>query len=261
MSRRTVIAAIAVTLAVIVLLSFVEIWRHRFQFLVRWPVEPELVRNQSFEDGDFTEPPSPPPPDEPIVKPVDIGFGGGTTHIAQAAKLLRAGSMALRDWQVAGPGIGLPPTCDPTRSGRDAIAWVDSSSKFEVPPDHGARFVDLTGYCSRSPARFGSVSQVIENLQAGHEYELSFAVGSYSGFPAPGNSVTVKVEIPGALIQFFPSAVPTSGHRWEPFAIRFTAPGPSITLTFKGEAGGDYVALDNISLRKVCVLGGLFGCP
>jgi len=269
MSRRTVIAALAVTLVVMVILLLSLAWIHRFQFLVRWPVDPELVLNPSFEEGDFTAPPPPSPPDEPIVQPVDIRSGGGTvTHVAKAAKVLRAGSMALKDWQVS--GTGSPPTCSPTKAGLDAIAWLDSSNLFALPPRDQARFIDLTGYCSRPPANFGSVSQVIKNLQAGHEYELSFAVGSAAGFPATGNAVTVRLEIVGLLVtagqpevlsQAFPSAVPAQGFEWKPFAIRFTTPVPSITLTFKGEAGGDYVGLDNISLRKVCVLGGLFGCP
>jgi hypothetical protein len=254
-----ILAVILVVVLVIVVATIAILARTgRTEFVLKIPVDPELVKNGSFENGDFNNDPD---HGEPEFGPVDFG----SIRLARAGKLLRSDSSALQDWKVlGGSGKTLPPSCQPTTTDTnlDAIAWYDSDgcNQCALIAADGKRFIDLTGHCSREPNHFGGVSQVIELPTPGLEYELAFSIGVSSVFNTP-KTVTVQLEILGRLTESFDVEVPASGATWKQFKIRFQAPlgpvrggGRSITLRFSGVDGGDYVALDNVSIKKICFI-------
>jgi len=255
-----VVAGVAIVLVVIALLAIIGY--RQWSTVLRFPVEPELVQNGSFENGDFTDQRK--EEQQPVVAPIDVGpGGGGIIHVARAAKLLRSGSGSLKDWEIFGNGNGLHPDCQPRPTkGLDAIAWVDSDKTFAIPPANDGRdahrHIDLTGYCTKRPTDFGGVSQRID-VQCFQEYEVRFRIGTAWLFNNPP-LVTVQLEIPGIFTESFSSAVPSENSQWNEFTRRFhtgpcSAAPPSITLKFSALAGGDYVGLDSVSLRQVCLLG------
>jgi hypothetical protein len=241
MNRRTLIAGAVVAIAIIVFVMVVGLLRFNFtEVLPSWlwvRRGPELVLNGSFEDGNHD---------------------GDPTHgepFDQFGKVLCAGSSALTSWQVFRQSK--PMDC---LAGADAVFWAGAPNNYQLPAGDGTYFLDLTGDAGRPPASFGGVIQEVKNTQPGSQYELSFLLGSAARFPAPQGSIAITVEIKGLPSQPSPfsSTVPTTGTKWETFTFRFTAPGPTTTLTFRGVAGGDYVGLDKVSLREVCLF---FFCP
>ncbi len=238
MSRRTLISSVVV---LVIIIFVIVIGSLKFDFtevLPSWPSGPELVVNGSFEDGNHAD---------------DSAHG---EPFVQLGKELCAGSSALTGWRVFRQLK--PLDC---QGGTDAVFWAGAPNNFQIPAADGTYFLDLTGFVGRPPASFGGISQDVQTMRPGRQYELSFAVGSAARFPAPSGqtSIAITVEIKGLPSPPpFVSTVPSTGARWERFTFRFTAPGPASTLTFRGVAGGDYVGLDNVSLRQICVL---FVCP
>lgn len=248
MNRRTLISATALTIVIVVV--FLVLISPR---IFVWPPlfvagRPNLVRNGSFEDGNKAA-----EENQPFI---------------QSGKDLCAGSSALTSWQVFRKPNAT--TCTPP-NGTDAVFWAGTPNNFNnipVPAADGEWFLDLTGFAGRPPATFGGVMQDVQNTQPGRLYELSFAVGSAGGYqpPTPQDSVAVSVEIKGVLSRIFPSTVPPKDKRtetkWETFTVRFRAVDQTTTITFTGEAGGDYIGIDNVSLQKVCfiVIAILYGC-
>jgi hypothetical protein len=247
---------LAVVLAIVAILAVVGYK----EFGLKIPVDPELVKNGSFENGSFENDPD---HGEPEFGPVDFG----SIRLARAVKLLHSDSSALQDWKVlGGSGKTLPPSCQPTTTDTnlDAIAWYDSDgcNQCALVAADGKRFIDLTGHCPREPNHFGGVESQRIELQPWQEYELAFSIGVSSVFNTP-KTVTVQLEIPRRLTQRWDVDVPASGATWKQFKIRFpTGPGtiepPSVTLHFSGLDGGDYVGLDNVSLKKICFMWNAF---
>jgi hypothetical protein len=255
---------LAVILAVVFVIVFATIAiltrTGRKDFVLKIPVDPELVNNGSFEKGDFNNDPN---HGEPEFGPVNFG----SIPLARAVKLLRSDSSALQDWKVlGGSGKTLPPSCQPTTTDTnlDAIAWLDSDgcNQCNLLPADGKRFIDLTGYCLRESKAFGGVeSKAAITLQPFQEYELAFSIGVSSVFNNP-KTVTVRLEIPERQFsEPFYVQVPESGVTWKQFNIRFYgglktlgSDGSSVTLRFTAVDGGEYVALDNVSLKRVCFI-------
>jgi hypothetical protein len=115
----------------IILLALVGV-AFSFSIFVRPLHGPELMRNGSFESGQFVSTPS-----EPIT---------------QGVKLLCAGSSALSDWQVFKQGAASQ-DCNT----RNAVSWVGTPNNFAITAADGQRLLDLTGFASKPPTQYGKV--------------------------------------------------------------------------------------------------------
>jgi hypothetical protein len=216
-----------------------------------------LVCNGSFETGKFVN-------DQ--AEPIDD---------ASECKVLCGGSSALDDWQVFRGLITDGQSCD---SAKDAVCWFRSPNTLKIDAaidaDGDGHFaVDLTGFNGRPPEQFGSVQQDVQNTQPGEQYELSFAIGSSSRFPppTPNPRIGISVEVVGVKNGKNSFDVPiTDVSHWEQHSMTFKAVDPTTRIIFSGFGnpapnggnGGDFVGLDNVSIRKVCwiVNAILYGC-
>ncbi len=207
-----------------------------------------LVRNGSFETGNFVDDPA-----EHLV-------------IGPNCKMLCGGSSALSDWHVFRQPVTDGQSCD---SAKDAICWWQSPNAFQITAEEGQRAVDLTGFSGRPARQFGRVQQNV-NTQLGELYELSFEIGSSSTFPPPTPSrIGIFVKIVGVSNGEMLFEVPiTDVSHWDRHTMRFRAGDRTTTIIFSGSNpiasgnGGDYVGLDNVSLRRVCFIVDaiLYGC-
>ncbi len=218
---------------------------------------PNLVRNGSFETGRF------------VPDPVEIIVSG------QNFKVLCGGSSALDDWHVFRQPVTGGQNCG---SSKDAIAWCQSPSTLAIDAQEGRFFVDLTGFNTRPPQQFGQVQQDVENTEPGALYELSFAIGSSSRFPPPTPKppnppqigIFVKVVgVSNGAMSFDATAPTPDVSHWDLHTMRFRAVDRTTQIMFLGVGnpgtagvGGDYVGLDNVSLRRVCFIVDaiLYGC-
>jgi len=250
MSRSNVTLLIVLLLAVIFIATFIST-------LLLFPGGPELVLNGSFEDGNFVG---------TSQEPLDCSNG--------SCKQLCGSSTTVNSWRVFMQSTGGTQNCTNVP---DAVAWVTQPNPWGITAQAGTRFMDLTGIRSRPPAKFGSIHQDVAGLEPGSTYELSFYVGTSNAFPPPtapnGAFYRITVEtspgLPEGKVSF--DLPPTANvSQWDLKKIPFTAVSPTITLSFSafGSAptngnGGDYLGLDNVSLRKTCwiVRAILFGCP
>jgi hypothetical protein len=252
MNRRTLLLLFVVfTLIVIV---FVATFIGPNLFIAGGP---NLICNGSFEAGKFVDDPA-----EPIVR-------------GPECKMLCGGSSALDNWQIFRQPVTGDQNCD---SAKDAICWSQSPNTLNINAQDGQRDVDLSGFFGRPPKQFGQVQQSVENTQPGVSYELSFAIGSSAKFPPPTPAppspprigVFVKViGVPDADRSFDATTPTAEVSHWDPHSYRFRAADRTTTIIFMGTGepgtsgnGGDYVGLDNVSLREVCwiVSAILFGC-
>jgi len=247
MNRCILLFLIVLAVAIVTAVIFSE-----FVGFFKAPGGDNLVCNGSFETGKFVD-------DQ--AEPIEDG---------SECKALCGGSSALDNWQVfRGPADG-PQSCD---SAKDAVCWVRSPNTFQTTAEEGQFAVDLTGFSARPPEQFGSVRQDVENTEPGEEYLLSFAIGSSSRFPAPSPNplIGIHVKVDGVDLNgndSFP--ISTDVSHWELHGIVFKAVNRTTKITFSGYGnpapnggnGGDFVALDNVSLRKECwfVNAILYGC-
>jgi hypothetical protein len=219
-----------------------------------------LVCNGSFETGNFVDDPA----------------GGERIMDGSMCKALCGGSSALSDWQVS---KGLVTGAQSCNNAQDAICWIQSPNTDQINAEDGQRSVDLTGFLGRPPLQFGAVQQTVgspqvsihcpetqKGTQKGELYELSFEIGSSSTFqpPPPNPRIGIMVQVSGVPNAEFDVTIPiTEVSHWERRTMRFRAVDTTTTIIFTGVGnppgttngnGGDYVGLDNVSLRKVCSL-------
>jgi len=205
---------------------------------------PNLLRNPSFEQGNFANEPG--------------------QQLLQGCKILCGGSNEMDSWQIFRQPANTAQGCtaDP-----DAIARCSKNNPFSLTTDDGEFFVDLTGYNNRPPAQFGAIQQTVANTTAGKEYELSFRIGSSSKYKptAPPGSTpfySVTASVLGVKQQSFRVGAATEVSHWDPQAMSFIAPTGGTTIAFYGSgSGGDFLGIDGASLRRICsILEVLSGC-
>jgi hypothetical protein len=125
----------------------------------------------------------------------------------------------------------------------DGIAWLISPNSWGLSAQDGNRFLDLTEYTAGAP--FGGVTQDIATI-AGHEYDLSFYLGSYTArWGGPPISILAAA---GATSDTFTVSTASDESTWTPFTLHFTATAATTAITLTGAAGSNYVGLDTVSV-------------
>ena len=125
----------------------------------------------------------------------------------------------------------------------DSIAWIKAPAFALTAPD-GTFFLDLTDYASGAP--FGGVSQSI-GTTLGATYKVTFRMGSDSGYGLP----TAIAVTAGSTSQIFSTGA-TGNDLWTAYSMDFIAgSGSSTLLSFLGNAGNNYIGLDDVSVTQV----------
>ena len=142
---------------------------------------------------------------------------------------LDVGSTAMPGWTV---------------SGSHYLSWIGPSNPFDLTasPTGGSYFLDLTGYIAGAP--FSGVSQTIAT-QAGATYSLTFDLGSS---PQYGLQDGVDVSAGSATASFTTTNDAAQYNLWEPETLSFTATNAMTTISLIGNAGDNYIGLDNVSV-------------
>lgn len=224
-------------------------------------LSPECISNGKFEEG-------------------DTSGNSSDEGIDHDCKMLCGGSRSLDRWEVFAQGPKVPGgTQNCSFPFHDAVCWYPDSNANGVRPPDSHRFLDLTGERPRLPDEYGRVRQtIVEGIEPGKIYELSFYIGTDSRTPpwppaAAGSDDPVyrmDVDLVGSREPSFqPQAgkTPDVSH-WTREAFRFRANATTLTLTFTGNGNGtgipseqnltgQYLGLANVSLKKVCLFGGL----
>lgn len=155
---------------------------------------------------------------------------GTLVNNGQATQSLPVGSTAMPGWTVVG----------------DTISWIDAGNPFSVSASNGSRFLDLTDYIPGAP--FGGVEQTVATT-AGYQYLLSFDLGSSNLYGRPS---AITASAAGAS-QTFTGAATGTNSDWQTFSLSFTATGATTTITLVGQAGINYIGLDNVDLVLTAV--------
>lgn len=146
---------------------------------------------------------------------------------SQDTMTLPVGSTAMPGWTVAG---GEP------------LAWIGPTNPFGLTASDGSYFLDLTGYVTGGPPFSGVASQTIAT-SPGSTYLLSFDLGSSSTYGLP-DALTAKVA---AASQTFTSTA-AGTNNWQTETLMFAATATTTTISLIGEAGDNYIGLDNVSV-------------
>jgi hypothetical protein len=126
------------------------------------------------------------------------------------------------------------------------VSWIDAGNPFLLSAQDGNRFLDLTAYNPGAP--FGGVTQAIAT-NPGQEYELTYFLGSYTArWGGPPVSILAAA---GATSGTCTDSAQTSSSTWIPCSLRFTAASGTTMLTLTGQAGLEYIGLDNVSVNPV----------
>ena len=186
---------------------------------------PNLVRNPSFEDGDF---------------------GPGSQLVIQDGT-----SGIIGNWLVLALG------------GAASVRWIDKSDPVFQTAAEGSRFVDLTG--GRPPSATRVLGELVQDtagpLQAGSRYQCSLFLGvgpndgSSTNFAGPiGVNVSVARGLFKKSFLFDPPPPIGSGVKWGRFSWRFTVPDnyptqQNTTISISGGKGNYFIGVDYISIR------------
>ena len=128
----------------------------------------------------------------------------------------------------------------------DTVAWIGGNNPFLVYASDGNFYLDLTDYSNGAP--FGGVSQTIAT-EIGQSYEFSFDLGSSNLWGRP-SAILVTA---GSTSAIFTSALTGGDSDWERFILPFTATSTSTTISVLGNAGVNYIGLDNVSVSAAPV--------
>jgi hypothetical protein len=161
-------------------------------------------------NGSFEEG-SPAFPDE-----VGVGFGASDT---------------LPSWTVVGQlGRASP------------IAWLGPSGAYYVHASAGRYFLDLTGNQGGQP--YGGVTQTI-NTVIGQNYQLTFDLGSSAAWGLPSGIAASVGDVASGV---FGSNNLSLDNYWETKTLNFTADSTTTLISLIGNAGNNYIGLDNVSV-------------
>jgi len=175
-----------------------------------------------------------------------------TMGTAKAANLITNGSFEI-DPVPAGSFVSYPSSGTPSLTGWTvggvevaAVSTTFTEGGATFPAQDGAHWLDLTGNGSNSPSN--SVSQVVNGLNIGSNYTLSFYVGSAQGsffFPS-----TVTVSIGGGPLSSFTNPSATTTLEWQQYSLDFTATSTNESIAFfnGSSAFNNLSGLDNVKL-------------
>jgi hypothetical protein len=162
---------------------------------------------------------------------INPSFEQGTlVNNGQSTMSLPVGSTVINGWTVV----------------NDTTAWIDAGNPFSLFASDGARFLDLTDYSRGDP--FGGMAQTVATT-AGYTYQLSFDLGSSNLFGRP-NGIFASAAGTG---QSFTGASGGTNMDWQRFSMSFVATGATTTVSFVGQAGQDFIGLDNVDLVLTAV--------
>jgi len=167
---------------------------------------------------------------------------GTFTNQGQDTETFTAGSTVMSGWTTTG----------------NFVSWIGPTNPFSLSAQDGSYFLDLTGYHAGAP--FGGVTQTIATTP-GKQYDLSFYLGSYTAvWGGPPVSITAAA---GGTTGLFTNSSATSTSTWTLENLAFTATGTSTTISLLGEAGFNYIGLDNVAVQCVNTggCGGSTGVP
>jgi hypothetical protein len=183
-----------------------------------------LLTNGSFEDGIMPNPRT----------SLDGGSTLNSTVLAEAT--------AVTGWTVT----------------TDRVDWLQNSvlpgsaSAWQILPQDGSRFIDLSGFTPGTP--FAAISQTFATTP-GTPYNISFYLGATNSRPdiplSNGTASGVKLVVDGSTTVSFPTLAADAPNKWELRTGTFIATGASTTLTFEGTSGFNYVGLDNVVVTAV----------
>ena len=136
------------------------------------------------------------------------------------------------------------------------IVWSSNNNNYANPgpltTPFGNYSLDLTGYHDTPP--YGGVTQWIHTI-AGENYTLFFALGVYNGSNlGVAGPISVLVSA-GATSQTFIYNSLSPGSQWGEFGLKFIAQNAYTPISFLGTftQGGDWIALDNVSVKTAPV--------
>ncbi|HSY06797.1 MAG TPA: DUF642 domain-containing protein [Steroidobacteraceae bacterium] len=159
---------------------------------------------------------------------------GTFTNQGQDTETFTAGSTVMTGWTTTG----------------NFVSWIGATNPFSLSAQDGSYFLDLTGYHAGAP--FGGVTQTIATTP-GKQYDLSFYLGSYTAvWGGPPVSITAAA---GGTSELFTNGSATSSSTWTLENLPFTAAGTSTTISLLGEAGFNYIGLDNVAVQCVNTAG------
>ena len=169
---------------------------------------------------------------------------GTFTDQGQDTETFTAGSTVMTGWTTTG----------------NFVSWIGPTNPFGLSAQDGSYFLDLTGYQAGGP--FGGVTQTIATTP-GKQYALSFYLGSYTAvWGGPPVSITA---LAGGTTGVFTNGSATSSSTWTLEDLAFTATSTSTAISLIGDAGVNYIGLDNVAVQCVntggCAGGGGTGVP
>jgi hypothetical protein len=162
--------------------------------------------------------------------------GSGADDILQ-------GGTAIPGWTSAG---------GPTSIGNDM--WVNPANSYGLtasPGNGSGFFVDLTGQANALP--YGELEQSITTV-VGHQYELSFDLGSDSVYNGGGFDPATLTVFMGAVSDVY-GLTATGRNQWTNDFIGYTATSTLTTFGFIGDSTqpSEYIGLDNVVVTDLTV--------
>jgi hypothetical protein len=159
---------------------------------------------------------------------------GTFTNQGNDTETFTAGAMVMTGWTTTG----------------NFVSWIGPTNPFGLSAQDGSNFLDLTGYHTGGP--FGGVTETIATT-LGKQYDLSFYLGSDTArWGGPPVAITA---LAGGTSGVFTNGAATSGSTWTLENLLFTATGSSTTITLTGDAGFQYIGLDNVDVQCVSTGG------
>lgn len=128
----------------------------------------------------------------------------------------------------------------------DTTAWIGAANPFSLLASDGSYFLDLTNYQPGAP--FAGVAQVI-NTTPGATYSLSFDLGGSNRWGRP-DSLTASAA--GTSATFSTPGTGTDND-WYSHTLQFVASASTTTVTLQGQAGFNYIGLDNVAVELVAM--------
>ena len=168
---------------------------------------------------------------ETAIIPAPRAIDGGTT--------LSVGATDISSWTVITSTVDWLQNNTPTNN--SLTAWG-------LLPQHGFRFVDLTGLNAQAP--YGGIAQTIFTVP-GTLYDLSFYLGSTTSTILGNGDAVALLTIADTTVQLQVASTPTSSSDWSLKTGQFTATGATATLSFVGVSGFNYIGLDNVVVTAV----------
>lgn len=139
---------------------------------------------------------------------------------------LPAGSSVISGWTIGGAGVDLIGTY-----------WSASDDDYSV---------DMNG------ANPGSLSQNVENLQVGEEYQITFDMAGNPDNGPVAKQLLVSIGTDSETFQFDTTGKTRANMGWEQRIFTFVADNTMNVLSFTGIGAGAWgAALDNISIVQI----------